>query len=106
MINYTEKIGKAYGVSNILAAQGKDNNVLILSKLDKPMQRFDGKRVSYNLEYRWLSCSCEHENDEAWVCVQGNEDTYWSKRELVETGVLDKNGNIKNVSLFDCFHLF
>jgi hypothetical protein len=105
-IDYSDSIAKAYGLNNILAAHGKNDNVLILSKLDEPMPRVDGRRVSYNLEYRWLSCSCENENDEAWVCVRGSEDTYWSKRELIEAGVMDRNGNIREISLFDCFRLF
>jgi len=56
-------------------AEKKDKNVLILYKLDKPITRFDGKKGSYELEYRWLSQDDVH-------CVLGNEFTIWQRKEL------------------------
>lgn len=105
MINYTEDFNQS-SFTKALAVHGKGNNVLILSKLNTPYTRFDGKRVSYQLNYRWLSESCKKPKDEVWACVQGDENTYWSKRELIESGVMDKSGKLKDtVNLFDCFSL-
>lgn len=80
---------------NLLKAHRKDNNVLILAKLESPIVRFDGKRVSFRLEYRWLS------NPDDVHSVQGNEFTYWSKRELQQTGAIGDD-----IILFDAFNLF
>lgn len=103
MINYTEEYNKL-SLSEALIAQGNKENVLILTQLDAPFQRMDGKRVSYQLNHRWLSVTCNDETDEAWACVQGDENTYWSKRELVESGVLMKNGKpTANMNMFECF---
>jgi hypothetical protein len=77
IIDYTEQI------NNCIMAQGKNNNVLILRKLDCPIKRFDGNRsAKYELEHRWLSVDCQHEKDEAHVCIQGNDFTYWTKKEI------------------------
>ena len=108
MVDYTKEILESgdWG-RGVIACHGKDKNVLILRKLEEPIQRFDGKRVSYHLEYNWLSTSCQSEDDEAYRCVKGSEDTYWSKKELMKEGVLEKSGKPKeDLNLFDCFRLF
>lgn len=106
LVDYTNVMEKIYGIK-LLAAQGKDKDVLILRKLNNPVSRVDGKRVIYELEYRWLSSECQDEKDESFVCVKGSENTFWSKKELVETGALKKNGKVpENINLFNCFRLF
>ena len=92
-INYIDSFKDA------LMAEGKNRNVLILHKLDKPFKRFDGKLALYELEYRWLSCDCQHSKDEAFVCVLGNEFTYWQEKEI--KAVLSGKS-----TLFDFFQLF
>lgn len=83
-----------------IKASAKDRNVLILSHRKNPIVRFDGKRVSYQVEYRWLSTDPTPEGDEV-CCVQGSELTFWSKKELMENGALNPHS-----SLFDSFCLF
>ena len=84
-----------------LKAQADENrNVLILRKLDSPFKRFDGRRVSYQLEYRWLSVDPTPEGDEV-CCLRGQEFSYYSKRELIEVHALSKKWE-----LFDSFQLF
>ena len=95
MINYTNKF------TDTIAAHGSGNNFLILRKLDTPLKRFDGQRASYEIEYRWLSETCENESDEAWACCQGQEFTYWLRKEL-PISEIKKPG----FSLFDHFNLF
>lgn len=96
MMNLTDN---KYLYPNMKAhAQGR--NVLILSHLDSPFRRADGRRVSYCLEYRWLSKDPTETGEEV-AFVKGQEYTYWSRRELQETGALKKH-----TSLFDCFNLF
>jgi hypothetical protein len=84
----------------IIKAESKDKNVLILRKMREVFQRFDGRKVSYVLEYRWLSCYPTAEGSEV-CCVEGNEFSYWSTRELQKCGALKKHSR-----LFDCFNLF
>lgn len=83
-----------------MKASAKGRNVLILSHMDYPVVRMDGKRVAYELELRWLSEDPSETGDEV-CCVRGNEFSYWSKRELKELGALDPHS-----SLFDCFDVF
>lgn len=87
-------------MSRVICAHGKDRNMLILRKLRNPYKRPDGKIVGYELEHRWLS---QHVTEpEAWVYVMGFDFTYWSLRELRETGF-----DIDNpTNLFDHFDLF
>lgn len=82
-----------------LIAEGRGRNILILSKLDKPLKRFDGKQASYELEYRELSQNCRFSGDEAYACMLSNEFTYWQNKEIKE--VLSGRS-----SLLDLFHLF
>ena len=84
-----------------LAAQGEGTNFLLLQKLDSPIKRFDGKRVSYAIEHRWLSQECETEKDQSWACAQGQDVTYWSLKELKAIEVLDSKGAFKGGSIFD-----
>jgi len=95
VINYSESF------KDSISAQGKGTNFLSITKLESPSKRFDGKRVSYELEYRWLSEECIRENDQSWACVQGSEYTLWSKKELIKCGVFKEDAN-----LFNCFDLF
>lgn len=100
-----EVIDYADAFPNALAAQGKGNNFLAVYKLDQSASnRFDGKRARYEVVYRWLSCSCKNPDDEAFVCVQGAEVTFWQRKEM-KKGFFDrlKSGTI---NLFDEFSLF
>ena len=83
-----------------IKANAEEKNVLILSHMECPITRFDGKRVSYMVEYRWISKSPTEDGDEV-CCVLGNDCSYWSKRELKELGAFNEHS-----SLFDCFNLF
>jgi len=75
-------------------AEQSADSVLILYKLDKPRVRLDGKRASYELEYRWLSQYGTGHDDEV-CCVQGSEVTLWQAKEI----------NFKK-NLFQNFQLF
>lgn len=86
-----------------LLVQGHEENVLMLSKLDQPFRRADGKRASYELAYRWLSTDCQHEDDQAWACVQGSEVTYWQEREIRSLLARIKRGG---ANLFQQFNLY
>jgi hypothetical protein len=87
-----------------IIAQGQNSNFIRIVKLDQPFRRADGKKASYELEYRWLSTQCENENDQAWACVQGNEFTYWQAAEIKPLLAGLKAG--KDVCVFDHFNLF
>lgn len=76
MIDYSSSFPEA------VAAQGEGRNVLILRKLDEGFERGDGKRGRYELEYRWLSQTCNTPKDEAWACVLGQDYTYWQFTEI------------------------
>jgi len=79
---------------NIILAQGKKKNVLILGQDD----------TQYWLEYRWLSIPCAHSQDEAVVCVQGIDVIYLEKEDIKE--ILHKLANNQPANLFDYFNLF
>ena len=80
-----------------IKASAKGRDVLILSHREHPIVRCDGRRVAYEIEHRWLSMDPTPEGDEV-CCVKGADWTYWSKRELTETGALNPHS-----SLFDSF---
>lgn len=69
-------------------AEQKGRNVLIMSKLDKPIKRFDGKTASYELMYNWLSpdapiCPEDNYGHLDYLCrVSGTDFTYWQKKEF------------------------
>ena len=85
-------------------AQGSESHVLILSKLDRPCKRGDGKMASYELEYRWLSCECKHERDEAYACAQGSDLTFWQAQEIPK--LLYQIKHHRDADLFQHFNLF
>jgi len=102
VIDYTEHFlpHPLFDNFTTLKAQGKKDNVLILKKLDKSIKRVDGKMARYSLENRWLSTECENTEDEAYVCVQGSDFTYWQSKEIKE--ILS---NLKTTDLFEHFLL-
>ncbi|MCD6318950.1 hypothetical protein J7M02_07785 [Candidatus Aerophobetes bacterium] len=84
-------------------AQGEGKNFLLLFKYGS-VKRLDGKIGEWVVEYRWLSTECRHEDDEAYVCVEGSDETIWTEEELRKLGLEDlKRGKI---TLFDMFYLF
>lgn len=86
-----------------LIAQGSGGNFLALYRRDSPATRADGKKASYELDYRWLSQECEEETDQSWACVQGAEVTYWQRKELDK--LIRKMERGDEVNLFDHFNL-
>lgn len=87
-----------------MIAQGMDNNFFALFELDQSTARADGKKAKYELCYRWLSQDCQRENDEAYVCVQGSEVSYWQRKEL-KAGFFARL-KAGTINLFDEFNLF
>ena len=77
-----------------IRAARKGVNTLILRRLVRPRRRFDGKRASYELEYRWHRSSRVDPH-----AVLGNEFTFWQRKEIepLLSGA---------VELLDFFHLF
>lgn len=92
-----------YSLPHAMYAQGQGANFLSISKLDEKFKRADGKLAQYELNYRWLSCECNNENDEAYVCVLGSEFTYYQRKEL---DALFKQIKTGKVNLFELFNLF
>lgn len=91
MIETTESIVDVTDQFKCLKAEQRDADVLILRKLDAPIQRADGEQAEYELEWRWLS------NPRHVCCVLGSEFTFWRPEELAGG---------ENQSLFDVFRLF
>ena len=91
MIETTESIVDVTDQFKCLKAEQRDADVLILRKLDAPIQRVDGEPAEYELEWRWLS------NPRHVCCVQGNEFSFWRPEEIA---------GWENKSLFDVFRLF
>lgn len=84
-----------------IAAHGRNKNLLVLRKLVIPHKRFDGKISNYEITYLWLSCDVT--SPQAYIYVQGSENTDWTKKEIQETG-FDFNEPEKT-PLVDCFSL-
>ena len=59
-----------------LKAEQRGADVLILRKLDSPIQRTDGKRARHELEYRWLSDPSDVYR------VLGNDFSFWLASEI------------------------
>lgn len=104
VVDYTEEFSGYRSGNNYLLVQGRGNNVLALNKLPTPVVRSDGKRASYELEYRWLSQSCEHSRDQAYVMVTDSEFIYLQRKEVSALLRHLKKGS--EVVLFDYFNLF
>ena len=106
IVNYTRDVRESLSSCNVLLAQGIGGNFLCLTRLDEVVKRADGKLARFELDYRWLSTNCESANDEAWVCVQGSEITYWQQKEV--KGLLNelKNNGVNAVNIFDHFQLW
>ena len=60
---------------NAIKAQRKGNNTLILREC-KPIKRLDRKMACYEIEYRW------HLPEADVHSVQGQEFSYWTKKEI------------------------
>ena len=80
VLDVTEKFSSA------VKAEKRDQNVLIVRKLEKPHKRFDKKLACYEVEYRWLPQG----TDDVHRC-QGNEFSYWTKEEIdLELSLFDQ----------------
>ncbi len=86
-VNYLNDVNAFFGAESNFLAQGKEKHFIRLEKLDEPFKRADGKRVSFQMEYRELSETCTDADDESWCCVRSNEFTYWSATELKAMGL-------------------
>lgn len=99
LVNYTDKMPGS------ILAQGYEKNFLMLFKLEQKQRRLDRKLGSFELEYRWLSQECKHKDDEAYVCVQGQDRILLTNAEAkVILDGLRKNPD--SVNLFDHFSLW
>jgi hypothetical protein len=72
-------------------AEQRDRDVIIVRRLDHLHQRVDGRRVRFEIEWRWLTKPTDVHS------VKGNEFTYWGYRDL---------RLIRRASLFHIFQLF
>jgi len=86
---------------DVIIAQAKGYNVLILAKLQKPIQNVEKQKCRLELEHRWLSAAVETNKDENWVCVQGQDFTYYPRKEIPVADLAKGR-----ITLFDAFQLF
>lgn len=88
----TLKAAKASDTPEYLATERRGNNRLTLHKLKYPRARMDGKRVAYQVTWTWYE-------DASNVSVLGVDRTFWSLKELKETGIF------KGKPIMDCFSI-
>lgn len=88
----------------VISAQAKDKNVLILRKLNESVKRFEyrnGKKVwfacRYEIEYRWLNKSINDDINSVYMSVAGNEFHQYSKKEIADILCAD------DLNLFEFF---
>ena len=62
-----------------LKAERKGRQALVLTKCDKPVKCFDGKRRLYQVEEAVLSC----DGDDELACVQCNEYNYYTRKDVL-----------------------
>lgn len=113
-IDYTAAVARCYGwlatdrrvrdAVVLLAAHGRDTDVLLLQRLPDLFTRVDGQRARYCLEHRWLTQPCHVSDDEAWACVKGSDFTYWRPSEIPR--LLAAWRADRRFNLFDHFQLF
>lgn len=89
--------------NHTLLAQGNGHNFLALSKRTL-FKRNDGRKASYELEYRSLSAECNNERDEAYACVTYSELNFFQYDEI--QNLLKKLEQDSEVDLFDYFNLY
>ena len=91
----TDFLGKKF--PNLVIAQGFDNHLVMIFKLDDLFKRFDGKMARYEVHYRSLSTSIEEL--ESYALVTSSENTYWLRKELKE--IIDSVRDNKDVNIFN-----
>jgi hypothetical protein len=101
VIDYTEQLQKHRPETNFIAAYGKGNLFLALSKLKTSVKRFDGMMGKYRLHDAILSTNCERENDDAWACIKYDDFTFYTAKEIKYALLKLKYGE----NLFDCFNV-
>jgi hypothetical protein len=105
VIDYTSEYRNCWSGDSAIAAHGKGRNFYALMDLgDNPVKRFDGKKGRYMLIDMRLSQSCEHDRDQAYACVQGDDCTYWTGTEISAKMRRDLANGKK--TLFDLFRDF
>jgi hypothetical protein len=67
---------------DVVKAESKGKNTLILVKLKHRIKRFDGKVACYALEHRWHRMVIMPEEMSNVHRVQGDDCTYWLKKEI------------------------
>lgn len=65
------------GWAGVIRADRQGANTLILTRMENPVKRFDGKKAAYRLEYRWHPSP-----DSDLTEVRGREFSYWQGREI------------------------
>ena len=100
IFDITKQVKEHYSLNenDVLKAEAKANNVLILWKIN-PRKALDRRRYAYQIEHRWLSreITCQQDIDnEHYVCVQGQDYSLCSQKEIKD---------FKTTSLFDMFQL-
>jgi len=76
---------------DVIKAESKGKNTLILRRLKTSIKRFDGKVASYELEYRWHNMVIDSDNMPDVHRVRGNEFSYWLKKEInFEKGLFEQ----------------
>lgn len=91
-IDVAKEVGtETFRPGDVLKAERRGANTLILYKLSGKVQRFDGKKGVLLLVHRW------HLNENADIhAVQGEDRTIWTHKEL---------GDWEHKSLFDLVSL-
>jgi len=80
---------------DVVKAESKGKNTLVLVKLKHRIKRMDNKIACYALEHRWHRMVIEAENMADVHSVQGDDCTYWLKKEInFEKGLFEQ---------FNCF---
>ncbi len=98
-VDYTEQYSKHLN-SDVICATGKGKLFFALIKLKEPFKRFDGKMAHYELRSFSLSKKCKDSDDQAWACVDYDDFTYWTPKEIKETGALESTNLFKNFRNF------
>lgn len=100
-MNNTLDVEHEFSHRNVIRAEAKGKDCLVLSRLETPIKRADGKTATYELEHRWLSKEVTEQDTTPVVCVLGNDFTYWTKEEIA-----DLSKSMETLRLFGMFDLF
>lgn len=91
-----------YDLPGYIAVHGKGKLLLELAELEHPIERFDGKKASFELSAFELSQECANPDDQAWACVRNDDYLYLTKTE----GKALKRKLDEGKTLHDCYQFF